>query len=133
MEDQRPRLDCVILCDAISKSPEGKNTLYGLFDTINTKEFPCVHSTFAVFLRFTEGHGKFGMKLQILDPKDAIVFEGRKTIEIKGNLSFAGTEFTMQFEGFPFRTPGVYRIRVLLDDVPIDNDRSFRLRQSGEG
>ena len=129
---KRPKLDCMILCDAVSDAPGGKKTLYGLFDTINAQEFPCVHSVFSVFLRFVSGLGTHEMKLQILDPDDTVIFQGQNKIEIKEDRQFAGADFVMRFHGFTFKTPGVYKAKVILDGEPIQEEKSFRVKSYAE-
>lgn len=125
-----PNLDYIILCDSVSNSPDGKKTLYGLFDTINSKRFPCVHSNFFILIRFINGMGKHKLQVQILDPNDKPVFKTSKTIEIKLDNPLAGADLVMQFQGFVFKIPGSYRIKVILDGKPIEEEmKSFQLKQ----
>ena len=125
-----PNVDYIILCDSVSNSPDGKKTLYGLFDTIRSKGFPCVHSNFSMLVRLINGMGKHKLQVQILDPNDKPVFKTSKTMEIKLDNPLVGADLVMQFQGFVFKVPGPYRIEVILDGRLIEEKtKSFQLEQ----
>ena len=125
-----PNLDYIILCDSVSNSPDGKKTLYGLFDTINSKKFPCVHSNFFILIRVINGMGTHKLQVQILDPNDKPVFKTPKPVEIRLDNPLAGVDLVIQFQGFVFKIPGSYRIKVILDGKPIEEEmKSFQLKQ----
>jgi len=41
----------LLTCDAIARDPNGKITLYGIFDRIWTASFPIVHPMFCIYWR----------------------------------------------------------------------------------
>lgn len=126
-----PKVDYIILCDSVSNSPEGKKTLYGLFDIINSKTFPCVHPNFFVVARLVNGMGTHKLEVQILDPNDKIIFKTPEALEIKLDNPLAGVDFVMQFQGFTFQLPGLYRIRAVINGKPIEEEiRTFQLLQA---
>jgi len=130
MNDSRtPKLDYIILCDSVSSSPEGKKTLYGLFDTINSKVFPCVHSNFFIVIRFMNGMGTHEVVVQIVDPKDNIIFKAPQTLEIKLDSPLSSVDLLMQFQVFEFRSPGHYKIKIVLDGRVMEETRTFELKQ----
>jgi hypothetical protein len=124
-----PKVDYIILCDSVSSSPEGKKTLYGLFDSINSKKFPCIHPSFFLLIRLINGMGIHRTEVQILDPHDKIIFK-TDPLEIKLDNPLAGADFVIQLQGFAFPVQGTYRIKVLLNGKPVEEEvKSFQLNQ----
>ncbi|GAH80257.1 unnamed protein product, partial [marine sediment metagenome] len=81
-------------------------------------------------IRVIIGMGTHKLQVQILDPNDKPVFKTPKTIEIKLDNPLAGADLVMQFQGFVFKIPGYYKIKVILDGKPIEEEmKSFQLKQ----
>lgn len=69
-----PILHTFEICDK-AEIKNGKKSLFGLFNSINSSKFPATHSFFSVVLGFSKGIGKFICRMVIIDPSNKIIRE----------------------------------------------------------
>jgi len=110
-----PKVDYIILCDAVAQDPQGKKTLYGLFDRIWSKKIPFNHRQFYIALRLIEGRGKHKIGLQIIDNEKEIVFKAPDEVPVEFSGPLGVVEFIAEFQDFQFKKDGYYEIRVTYD------------------
>lgn len=97
----------LLICDAVATDPNGKVTLYGLFDQIRASSFPTVHPLFAIYWRsVVPGPGR--VTITILRP-DGSTLDEPEPIEVskEGSHSIQGT---YTFGGFEFSSEGAYTV-----------------------
>lgn len=111
----KPKLNFVVLCDAVGHGPDGKKTLYGLFNRIVAREFPHAHPSLAIVTRWSCGVGPHSMHLRIVDSDKTVVFEptGQCTFTLEHPL--ASADVVLNVAPLMFPRPGTYWIQVLLD------------------
>lgn len=107
-------LFALLLCDAATKGPDGKTTIYGIFDVIQTKEseLPIRHHQFSVYWKiYTEKPGEISLRIEKPDGSPLIMAE-----PIKVEESAAG-----RYEGFhtfgnlEFPVTGDYNVLLILN------------------
>lgn len=109
----QPKLLYSIMCDAAAPGPEGKMTLYGIFDRINVTTIPAIHRSFAIVTAWQSGDRQYKMQLRILGPDQKQVFESPEmAFELRGK--FAKSQLVLEFDNMMFRKLGTYLVQVLL-------------------
>jgi len=110
----QPKLLYSIMCDAIARGPEGKMTLYGIFDRIVARKMPTTHRSLTIVTTWQSGDREYKMRIRILDPKGKQIF---KTPEMPFKLrgKFAKSEMVVELNNMRFERPGIYLIQVLLN------------------
>ncbi len=89
----------LLACDAVARDPNGKTTLYGIFDRIWAVQFPAIHPTFSIYWRcFVPGPGR--VDVAILRPDGSTLaelepIETNKEVPhtLQGTYTLAGFEF----------------------------------------
>ena len=114
-----------LIADAVIQDRQsGKWTVVGIFDKIYGPEFPCVHPTLALYIKFADAQGRYRVKVEFRDTDDrrVSVFEGIE-FEVKDRLR--GGDFGFSTHGLPLEKPGRYQFQLFLNDefaasVPLD-------------
>ncbi|MBI4608839.1 MAG: hypothetical protein HY726_07525 [Candidatus Rokubacteria bacterium] len=89
----------LLACDAIARDPNGKITLYGIFDRIWATKFPAVHSLFSIYWRcLVPGPGRAGVSIHRPDGSVLVELEPIETSKetphtIQGTYTLAAFEF----------------------------------------
>jgi hypothetical protein len=105
----KPSLIALILCDAIVSGPEGKTTIYGIFDKIYGKDFPIRHPLFGVFWKcFVPEAGEIGISIDRPDSTSLLTLEPMVVDKVPGN-----SQGIYMVTGIEFPTPGEYKVRLI--------------------
>lgn len=97
----------LLTCDAVARDPNGKVTLYGIFDRIWASDFPTVHPMFSVYWRcVVPGPGRVGV--MILKPDGSALVELEPIETNKEELHSMQGTYTLG--GIEFPTDGSYRL-----------------------
>jgi len=109
------KLMALLVCDATAMAPDGKNTLYGIFDIIFCRELPLRYAQFSVYWKlFSEESGEISLHIEkpdgsrLLTPEKMKMDEGIQ--QIQGVYSFGNVEFPIS---------GPYRIVMEFNDKVI--------------
>jgi len=92
----------LLTCDAISRDPNGKITLYGIFDRIWSSKFPTIHPIFAIYWRcVVPGPGRVGVELRRPDGSTLADLELIETGKegshaMQGTYTLGGIEFSVE-------------------------------------
>ena len=94
----------LLVCDAVAHDPNGKTTLYGIFDRIWSSTFPAVHPMFAIYWRcVVPGPGRVGVS--ILKPDESILTDlepvetsNEQPHSMQGTYTLGGFEFPAEGE-----------------------------------
>src|SRR5262249_29471762 len=94
----------LVTCDAVAMDPNGKVTLYGLFDRIWANNFPTVHGLFSIFWRcIVLGPGR--ASVAILRPDGSLQADlepaesSREGVHsMQGTYTLGGFEFPVEGE-----------------------------------
>jgi hypothetical protein len=116
---KQPRIKASLICDEAIKDANGKVSLIGLFENINSSRFPAQHPRFAVFNRWGGGLGKFTLQIRLLDPnKKKVVDESRpQEVDFPDEQHLHNDIFYLV--NALFENPGTYWIESLLDGIPV--------------
>ncbi len=108
------QLVALVLCDAVATSPEGKFTLYGLFDVIHSKELPARHPQFSVFWKLISDElGKVTIRIE--KPDGSSLFDSPAYDLTKNPLG--KHQGILALGGVEFPVAGNYRVIVLFNDT----------------
>ena len=117
------RIPMAFLADEANISQEGKLNVLGIFDRIQSAEFPVVHPrmvfAFRVQAEFADGGRSFPVVVRLLDDADGVMFEAAGEINPPivppGEFSTANQVFTLV--GLTFPLPGMYRFIVRIQGL----------------
>jgi len=96
------KLIALVLSDAVATAPDGKFTLYGLFDTINCRKIPTRHPQFSIFWKiYSDQEGKVALKVKKPDGSALLNIDPVKVRPksiSQGAATFGGVEFPVSGE-----------------------------------
>ncbi len=121
-----------IICDSIIEDKAtNKKSLVGLFNSIATKTFPCIHSVIHVFVGLTGGHGRYQSALSCVKDDD----ESVKILDLQGLIKFSDpleiVEVNFEIRDVRFPEAGIYRFELSCNDIPVIS-RKFQVVQRGK-
>lgn len=109
----QPKLLYSIMCDAVARGPEGKMTLYGIFDRIVAREIPTAHASFTIVTAWQSGDREYKMQIRILDPHGKQISKSPE-MPFKLRGEFAKSEIVAVFNNMMFEKSGTYLVQVFL-------------------
>jgi hypothetical protein len=112
-------------CD-FAQENGGKLTVVGTFDTIISKNFPCVHPQLAVVIRLRFDLLEFGSHTFRIETRD---LDGEMSIEtISGNVEVKGvgnasavSHLVFSISNLRFKNPGMINFVLFIDDKEISS------------
>lgn len=120
-----PELVLFALCDGVSRDPStGKVSLYGIFDTIGSTEFPA-ETKITGYAKFTDGSGKHNLTLQFLDARGRVIKNGEREIAV--DFENVPVELNIQVSPVVFPKAGQYQFRILIDGKPASEGYGVKL------
>ena len=111
-----PDLQCSLLCEQIRREASGNFFIIGVIDGIATPQLPMMIPQLCVFNRWTAGVGQFKECVRLIAPDQTTVLtKSEAKFELKDPAQYC--TIPTAFRQMEFKTPGVYFIEVLVDDV----------------
>ena len=123
----KPKVDFCITCDAVAQGPDGKKTLYGIFQNLHFPSFPARLPSCAVVIRLSGGAGKHGLSVKIFDPDKNVIFSPPKPMDIELVNPLIAAEIVISLQGMLFPRDGLYWIRIYLNDEKEEQDYPIRV------
>jgi len=114
-------IEIFTLCD-FAQDNNGKLTVVGTFDGINSKQLPVVQPGFSVAcrLRFSEKEtGEHGMRLRFIDGNGKELLqsiEGQMNIPAPANGQYTTINLVFNLSQIKFEKPGRYSFELYIDD-----------------
>lgn len=106
----------LLVCDAVARDPNGKITLYGIFDRIWTSQFPAVHSLFSIYWRcLIPGPGRAGVTILRPDGSPLTELEPVETNKESSHV----LQGTYTLGNFEFPTDGEYAVVLKYNDIEL--------------
>lgn len=102
------RCHAILICEAVSRDPSGKPTLYGVFDTILAAGFPALHKAFTLFAKLS-GEGHHGITISLVPPTGDVQKLADLRVEMQPE-SYGIID--MQLAGQVFPSPGPYKFKL---------------------
>lgn len=111
-----PDLQASLLCEDVRQEASGNFILIGVIGLIRVPHVPIVALKLCVFNRWTAGVGAFTECVRIIAPDQTTVL---RQSQVKFGLQDAAHNATnvSVFGQLEFKTPGIYYVEVLVDDV----------------
>lgn len=115
-----PRLEVLVLCDAVLRDPNGKFELRGLFDGIVIKKLPTFHREMFLFFKFyvDPDSSSFSsvMRCEIVSPDG----KAERLPNLSPKIDRLGkVEGFLRLKGFPLTQYGDYQVHLYLDEQHI--------------
>lgn len=123
-------LKCFISCEHATLDPNGKQTLYALFDSIFVDKFPGLFRPFCLFAKLTGGSGKAKLSLDAFGPNGKVIFR-HKPIDIILNPK-EGNDITMQIGTMPLERHGRVRFVLNINSKAVGWPCEIRVRPTKE-
>ncbi len=103
----------LLICDAAHCDPStGKWSLLGLFNSIHSVDFPCLHPELVAYLALTDANGKVALRFQIIDEQEIaeplIVLDAELTADDPRQVA----EIVIPLRDVVFPSAGDYRLQV---------------------
>ena len=119
------KIELFTFCD-FSQENGGKLTIVGTFDTIISRNFPCVHPHLSVVIRLRFDLWEFGPHTFRIETRD---LDGEMSMEtINGNIEVKGvgnasavSHLVFSITNLQFKTPGLVNFILFIDDKEIDS------------
>lgn len=113
-----PKANAMLVCDyVITEQGTNKKSLIGVFENINAARFPCVHHGLSVYIKMTEGIGKYRFRLELIDLKnDKSIGKGEIPHDIELRNPLAAHELVFNLKGLKFAHAGEYEFRMFAND-----------------
>lgn len=125
------------LADAANVSENGKLNLLGVFDSIQSAEFPAAHPAMAFAFRLRAEHKDqqqiHHLRVTLLDMDGNELFATDGQVEI-GRMEpgrFQHANQIINVRGARFEQPGRYRFRIELEGEDEPHDTVFQVRRAG--
>lgn len=111
-----PLISSFLIADtAIQDRLTGKWTVVGIFDKIYGPQFPCVHPTLALYVKFADAKGRYRVKVEFRDAEDKVV-SAFERIEFEVKEHARSGDFGVTTHGLPLEKPGRYQFQLYLND-----------------
>ena len=114
-EKPRPDAKAILLCDqTITDVNIGKPSLIGIFDNIDTSQFPCAVSI-SIFLKMTDAQGEYTFRFELIRNNDGQAIAGGQLpgpVVVGDRLA----EFNLVWDMYvQFTEPGRYEFQIYED------------------
>ncbi len=120
------KLIALLICDATVRGPDGKTTIYGIFDIIHSHEFPVRHPQFSVYWKiYSEELGKLSVQIKKPDGSKLLTTEPLQL----GESNAGKHEGAYSFGGVEFPTPGDYKVVILFNDTQEIGSETLPVKQ----
>jgi len=119
------KIELFTFCD-FAQENGGKLTIVGTFDTIISRNFPCVHPQLSVVIRLRFDLWEFGTHTFRIETRD---LDGEMTIDtINGNVEVRGvgnasavSHLVFSVSNLRFNNPGLVNFTLFIDNKEIDS------------
>lgn len=122
-----PKLAAILFCDAAATAPDGKFTLYGIFDVIGCHKAPVRHPQFSIFWKlYSNQLGKISVRIE--KPDGSPLMTG-PSLDLREN-PFGIHQGVFTLGGVEFPILGDYRAVLLLNDTTEIGSATIKLNKS---
>lgn len=105
----------MVVCDAVWRDPAtGKYFILGCFSAIGAHSFPTVHPSLSAYIALTDGYGKMGLVLRLVDTNANVLHESKVDVEFADPRTIL--EIALQFQHLTFSHPGEFRLQLFAGD-----------------
>lgn len=121
------KLDALLLSDATATSPDGKITVYGIFDIIHCRKLPTRYPQFSVYWKIhSDEAGEISIKIHKPDGSELL-----KSLALPIEITEYGmSQGIMTFGGIEFPTAGEYKVYLMFDSSQEIGTTILNVRQA---
>ena len=113
----KPILKAMLLCDqTIVEEGTHKRTLIGLFDRIQSSQYPTMHPAMSVYIQFREIEGAFDFTLELFDLAAGRSMNKAVVKDFKVGDRSRDCELVFNLLSVRFERPGDYEFRIFVND-----------------
>jgi hypothetical protein len=122
------KLHALLLADAVATSPDGKLTLYGIFEVVNCRSLPTRIAQLSIYWKiYSDEKGDISIRVEKPD--------GTDFLSTKRMPAGVGDQATAQgvttFAGIEFAVSGDYKVRLLFNGAEELGSTTFSVREIG--
>ena len=128
-----PTCLAIILCDDVMEDKRSsKKVIIGTFNRITASHFPCKYDhKMTLYLALTDGRGESPIRIEIVKDMQADQ-SGDRVLDLPGRVKFKDplmvTELVLSIQGLPLPSPGLYSVRVLVNEDCV-GERKLKVEQ----
>lgn len=111
-----PDLQSSLLCDDVRQETNGKFILIGLFDAVQSAQFPLTLNRLCLVTRWCSGEGEFMQRSRILMPDQTEPLVEGRPLRVRLPSDGATATNVEFFVNVTLPGPGIYWVEVLLDE-----------------
>lgn len=111
----QPKLIHLMLCDSVSRGPDGQVSLIGLINRIDRETFPAALPSCTVYCRVGYGDGDFTLRFVVRGPDGEPVYDDGEGVAITLDDVLDAAEVALQIDDLPLPEPGAYWVEAWLD------------------
>ncbi len=129
----KPILKAMLLCDqTIVEEGTHKRTLIGLFDRIQSSQYPTVHPAMSVYVQFREIEGIFEFTLELFDLAAGKAMNKALIKDFRVQDKSRDCELVFNLLSVRFDRPGDYEFRIFVNDNIFGQKHFKVLNSQGE-
>jgi|GEM_PF-4317064 len=117
----QPKLIHLMLCDAVSRGPDGQVSLIGLIHRISRSHFPAALEHCTVYCRMGYGDGDFTLRLVVRGPDGEPVYDDHEGVGLCFEDVLDDASVALQIDDLPLPEPGAYWVEAWLDGRQMPN------------
>jgi hypothetical protein len=117
MNNSKLKVKAVLICDnVITEKDTGKNSLIGIFENINAKQFPATHPRLYVYVTFTEALGKYNFRLELVNiENNQLAYPGSEILGVESSDIAAHCNLVFGINSLRLEQPGKYEFRLFVN------------------
>ncbi|MDD5408816.1 MAG: hypothetical protein PHC71_01830 [Candidatus Omnitrophica bacterium] len=118
MSVSKLKVKAMLICDNVmTEQGSGKNSLLGVFENIDAKQFPVVHPTLCVYICFTEALGKYNFRLELVNTEDnQPVYPGSVITGVESSDIMMPHNLVFKINMILLQKPGKYEFRLFANE-----------------
>jgi|LGVF01.1.fsa_nt_gb hypothetical protein len=122
------KIAALLICDAAATGPDGKFTLYGLFDVIGCHKLPLRYPQFTVYWKLLADRlGKISVRIEKPDGSPLLSLD---PFELQKN-PFGKHQGVYTLTGVEFPVSGDYKVLLLLNDTEEIESTTLTIQKVG--
>lgn len=112
----KPQIKSFLIADmVIQEKDTNKWSAIGIFDTIHSRRFPCLHYNLGLYICLSDAEGKYNIRVEFCDSStNKLAVFDKITINVPSKL--LTPSFGIQTHDLPIMKPGQYHFDLYFDE-----------------
>jgi hypothetical protein len=113
----RPEVKAFLLCDyVLQEAGTNKKSLIGIFEQVNSPQFPFRHGRMSVYANLSDAHGEYDLGLKLVRLRDGKPLLEAKGLKIQVADPLQVSEVGINLEGIVFEEAGKYEFALYANE-----------------